>query len=567
MRSGREEIYEPGFLSLTPERARVLLLVAVRPAAQAMLVIAVLVLLTLLTSGDGMAGTSAAIAASWLAMHQVPLVIGKTTLGLLPLLPTLVLMWAAARECARAMLPDSSRADLGWLVGAALGGPLLVTAVCLAVVEDASGILPVRSPNALAAFGWVLALHLVAAAAGIVSREVPRVIDLLRLPDWVVTGLRCSGRTALRLLACATAVTVVSLLAHWSAMGEGYASAGDAWGVLGLTVLSLVYLPNVVVGALAMLLGASVQFGEASISLFEVTGGPVPAVPVLAALPVGPAVAWWPLLMAVPAAVGVITGLDLARTGDDEIPRPWSVLVCAGGTTLVVLGAALLAGGELGGFGHVGIGLSTLAAASFLVLSVAGWIGLIAARLFLDRRAAHAGRDNYFDDHDEYDRRGGGARDGEADHDDDHYDDDHYDDDRYDDDRYDDDRYDDDNADEHYDDDYEDDDHYDDEDRYDDEHDDYEADYDDERYRDDQDEAHDHDHARSGEEYDEHGHDGGAEDDRAVSRAARDVVADRDHPDAIDAEVLDDPPAVSRPRREPDADIVDAEVVDPDATR
>src|SRR5690606_33390151 len=151
----------------------------------------------------------------------------------------------------------------------------------------------------------------------------------------------------------------------WSTMGEGYADAGDFWGVLGLSALSVIYLPNVVAGALGILLGSSVQFGAASVSLFEVSGGPVPVVPVLAALPIGPAVAWWPLLMLLPAAVGVVTGLDLARTGDDEIPRPWSILVCAGATTLVLAGAALLAGGELGGFGHVGVALPTFAAASF----------------------------------------------------------------------------------------------------------------------------------------------------------------------------------------------------------
>lgn len=548
MRSGPDEIYEPGFLSLTPERAKVLLLVAVRPAAEAMLVIAVLVLLTLLTSGDGMAGTSAAIAASWLAMHQVPLVIGKTTLGLLPLLPTVVLLWVAARECARAMLPDGSRADLGWLVGAALGGPLLVTAVCLAVVEDASGILPVRTPNALSAFAWVLVLHLIAVAAGVLSREIPQVVDRLRLPDPAVTGLRCSGRAALRLLACAAVVTVVSLLAHWSAMGEGYANAGNAWGVLGLTVLSLVYLPNVVVGALGVVLGAPVQFGAASISLFEVVGGPVPAVPVLAALPIGPAVGWWPLLLALPAAAGVITGLDLARTGDDEIRRPWSVLVCAAATTLILLTLAALAGGELGGFGHVGLDLPILAVACFVVAVITGWIGLVVARLFLDRvtRADHYDYpDDYYDDYD--------SRDGAGHAEDDYYDEQH---------------------DDGYDDEYDD---YDYDDRHDDE-------YDDERY--DRDDDH-----RDDEYYDDHDdessddHADDADDDRAAGRrgdgrrGAGDDDHDRgddehgswsddlDHPDAIDAEVLDDPPAVSRPRREPDADIVDAEIVDPDAAR
>ncbi|WP_280308131.1 hypothetical protein, partial [Nocardia abscessus] len=39
--------------------------------------------------------------------------------------------------------------------------------------------------------------------------------------------------------------------------------------------------------------------------------------------PTGPAAGWWPVLLLVPAAVGVLEGLDLARTSTDGITAPW----------------------------------------------------------------------------------------------------------------------------------------------------------------------------------------------------------------------------------------------------
>src|SRR5689334_3198479 len=84
-RTSADGFDEAGFLSLTPERARVLLLVAARPTTYALLAVIVFMLAALLSSGSSLAGTSGAIAAGWLAAHQVPLVIGKTSLALLPL--------------------------------------------------------------------------------------------------------------------------------------------------------------------------------------------------------------------------------------------------------------------------------------------------------------------------------------------------------------------------------------------------------------------------------------------------------------------------------------------------
>ncbi|RDI51780.1 cell division protein PerM [Nocardia mexicana] len=423
--SGRTPGDDNVFLSLSPERAKVLAFLAARTSGFTVVIVVAVVLATLLAAGSSMTGASGAIAAGWLAVHQVPLVIGKTSLGLLPLLPTGVLLWFVARDCARAVEPDASRADLGWIVGAALAGPLVITAVCLAVAEDASAVVALQPPATLAAFGWVGGLHLLAAVAGIASRPNPLREQLFAvLPDWAEPGARAALRALLRLLAVAAAVTLISLLAHWSRIGDTYGAAGNAGGVLGLTLLSLAYLPNVAIDATSVLVGADVHIGTGALSVFSVAGAPVPGLPILAAVPSGPAAGWWPVLLLAPAAVGVWTGLDCARTSHDEIRAPWATLTAAGlsAPALAVLGA--LAGGTVGSFGYIGPAVGLTVALTFAWLAIPGLVGLVCARWFLpsagpfvqggyadaadgywdDEYADDYGTDGYYaDEYDDYD--------------------------------------------------------------------------------------------------------------------------------------------------------------------
>ncbi|MGW0245566.1 cell division protein PerM [Nocardia goodfellowii] len=403
------------FLALTPERGRALLLVSARPAALTLTAMTVLVLATLLTARSGLAGTAGAIAASWLAAHQVPLVIGTTELGLLPLLPTALVLWLTWRETARAVEPDSSRADLGWLVGAAVGGPLLVTAVCSAVAEDASGVVALQPPNTLAAFGWVLVLQLLAAGGGIASRLGPQLVSRLELPEWVIAAGYAARRTVLRLLAAGAALTLLAFLLHWSRIGDTYQGAGNAVGVLGLTALSLAYLPNVVLGAVGVSVGAGAHFGAASIGLFSVTGGPIPAVPVLAALPSGPAATWWLVFLLIPAALGALNGLDCGRTSPDQATAPWATLTSAALTSMALTLLAALGGGVLGSFGRVGLNLPLFGLLVFGWLAIAGYAGLMFTRWFvvpvgtvprLGGVTAPAEAAGDYDDHSYYDEHG-----------------------------------------------------------------------------------------------------------------------------------------------------------------
>ncbi|PSR67842.1 hypothetical protein C8258_13310 [Nocardia sp. MDA0666] len=375
---------DPVFLSLSPERAKVLLVIAARASSFTVVAIVALVLITLLAAGSGMTGASGAIAAGWLAVHQVPVVVGKTSLGLLPLLPTAGVLWLTMRDCAHAVSPRSSRADLGWIVGAALAGPLLVTAVCLAVAEDAATAVPLQSPDTLTAFCWVGGLHLLAAVTGIATRpNALRDRIASSLPDWVFAGARAAVRALWRLLLGGAILTLVSFVLHWSVIGDTYAAAGNIAGFVGLTVLSLAYLPNVVIAATSVLIGAEVHIGGGALSVFSVAGAPVPALPVLAAVPSGPAAGWWPVLLLVPAAVGVRGGLDCARESADEVRSPWATVFSAALAALALLLLGLFAGGTVGSFGEIGPGVLVTAGLTFAWLTVAGYLGLLCGRRFL----------------------------------------------------------------------------------------------------------------------------------------------------------------------------------------
>lgn len=104
----------------------------------------------------------------------------------------------------------------------------------------------------------------------------------------------------------------------------------------------MLYLPNVLIGAAAVVTGSTVQFGDVRLSLFEATGGDLPALPVLAVIPPGPAAPFWPVLLAVPATVGALLGRYVARCHLEARAR--GERVSSTDAALTVVAAAALAG-------------------------------------------------------------------------------------------------------------------------------------------------------------------------------------------------------------------------------
>ncbi|MCZ4519620.1 DUF6350 family protein [Rhodococcus ruber] len=368
----------------TPDQSRMLAAVAFKTSGLVVLIATTLVLLTLVSVNSDLTGTLGAIAGTWFAVHLVPLTIGGTSLGVAPLLPTLIIGWSVARTVHRAVDPDTEGRMVRWVFAASMAGPLAVTAIALAVAGDASTVIGLSSPNALAAFSWVAGVHAAASGTGLILARWDSLVLRRGVPEWVRALVAPFVRALSILVAGGGAVVLLALLASWETAGALVEGGRDVVGMLGLTVLSVLYLPNVLIGALAVATGSTAGLGDASVSLFATTGGPLPPLPILAVLPEGPAQTIWIVMLAIPIGAGLLLGRDCAiRSADIQVAvsSVWAVAAAAG-VLAALFGYA--AGGNLGTFGTVEVTVWSFGLLTFAWLAVAG---TISAAIVVWRRA------------------------------------------------------------------------------------------------------------------------------------------------------------------------------------
>jgi hypothetical protein len=349
--------------------------VAFGPALVALVVIAAVTLLQLLIANSDMTGALGAIASMWLGVHQVPISIGGRELGAMPLLPVLLMVWGTARTTARATPATASWFVIRWIVASALGGPLLIAAIALAVIHDAASVITeLQTPSALRAFMSVLVVHAIGASIGVGTRVGRRAPRTSPLPDWLGDSLRAAMAGVLALLGLSGMVTAGSLVVHWGTMHELYAITNSIFGQLSLTALSVLYVPNVIVGTAAIAVGSSAHLGFATFSSFTVFGGDIPALPVLAAAPSPPLGPAWVALLIVGASSGVAVGQQCARRPLPlhEAMAKLGIAALVAALTMALLGYA--GSGRLGNFGDVGIDQSTFGFAVFLWFTIVGAI-------------------------------------------------------------------------------------------------------------------------------------------------------------------------------------------------
>ena len=331
------------------------------PSLVALVIISAATLVQLVVANSDLTGTLGAVASMWLAVHLVPISIGGQQLGVLPLAPAALMVWATARGTARITAPRGTWFVTRWIVGSALGGPLLIAAIALAVVHDAASVITVlQTPNALRAFAGVVAVHGLGALIGVGSKVGPRVLARLGLPAWLLDTVRPAMIALAVLLSLSCAVVAASLVVHWGTMHDLFGITDSFFGQLSLVLLSLLYLPNVVVGAAAMAVGSSAHIGFATFSAFTVFGGDIPALPILAAAPTPPLGPVWVALLIVGAVSAVAIGQQCARR---PLPLATAFAKLAVASMLAAVSLALLAvaaGGALGNFGYVGVDQATL---------------------------------------------------------------------------------------------------------------------------------------------------------------------------------------------------------------
>jgi hypothetical protein len=167
---------------------------------------------------------------------------------------------------------------------------------------------------------------------------------------------------------------------------------------LGLLLLCAGYVPNAVIAATSFVAGPGFALGEISLTPLTFRGGPVPGLPLLAALPERTAV-WWPVLLVLPVGVGVLVGRRLRYAAEEPRDRLRAVVVA---TAVVALSLVVLAGSAGGPAGGGRFDPVDLRAASLSVALVA-WVGVTGAAVawFGGPRPQPDGPAGLIDDEDE----------------------------------------------------------------------------------------------------------------------------------------------------------------------
>lgn len=332
-------------------------------------VVAVFALVTALASVSrfSVLGVLRAAGIGLLAAYQVPVTITGGTLGVLPMLGTILVFVLVASSAARAAGRLGCREPgQAVTVVAPIAALHSLTGVVVALID----VSPRVSVEPLTAFLAPGALSALFALVGVARRCGFTAAARERLDPVALSGLRAGALGMAGLLAAGALVYAIGLVLSFDTANRLFAANAPGFGSgAGMLLLSLGYLPNALAGTLSFLAGPGFSLGSVSMTPFQYSGGAVPGLPVLAVMPEH-AGHWWPLLMLLPAAVGVLVGWSLRRSHPDAGARLRTVAIAGAlvGFGCVLLGT--LAGGRLGNgpYSPVSIPAGLLSVAAF------GWI-------------------------------------------------------------------------------------------------------------------------------------------------------------------------------------------------
>lgn len=279
---------------------------------------------------------------SWLAAYQVPVEIFGLELGILPLLPTVGVAVLTAKAAARAAgrLELRRPGQAGVVIGVVASAHALAGLVVAGLVVDAQ-----VTADPLAALYHPALVAVLAATVG-VARPCGLLTAITQRADAAaVAGLRVGMLAVVLLLTAGGAVLTFGLLTSIATARDLFPmGAGNAVGML---LLSIGYLPNAMVAATSFIAGPGFSLGTVTVAPLEFHGGPLPGVPLLAAMPEAQA-AWWPALFVLPLTVGIIVGRRLRYVDDDPVVRLRAVAVATGVVAVSFVVVAGTAGGRLG---------------------------------------------------------------------------------------------------------------------------------------------------------------------------------------------------------------------------
>lgn len=339
----------------------------------------------------------------WLLSHGAPLSIQAVeglslaggTVTLVPLGLTLIpfgLSVVAGRRIARAcwrgqfLLPFAA-GMVGYAVFGALVGLLSRTEeVSVDLVAAAfCPLVPVGLGTLVG--GWSVSRSLAAVLGADAASWLQRTSQYSRWAgSYVWAVIRAGFLAAVAAVAGGALLLAAALAWNWDAVIAVYQDLGtDPAGDTALTALQLGYLPNMVVWALAWATGAGFSLGAGTTtSPFQTALGPLPEVPVLAAVPTGDPWALAPGVLAIPVVAGLLAGWWFCREGENHLddwmairlPLRWITFLLSTVLTVVFIaavGAGLVS--VLAWLSHGSLGIGRLTDVGPHAGSVFLWLG------------------------------------------------------------------------------------------------------------------------------------------------------------------------------------------------
>lgn len=336
---------------------------------------------------------------AWLLAHGAPLHLEAATISLVPLGLTLLCgyltfrlgRWAAFTSSAEDTVSVSA-VVLSAVVLAGLYAVVAVLTAVLASVETAE-----TSPGRAFVGGFVVAL--LAGGLGLLTSSDAGGALRARLPATVRAALVGAVAVTLLVLAAGSVLAALALLADFGTAANVLSRLHpDTAGAALYTVVVAGLAPNVALFGSAYLLGPGFAVGTGTaVSPAAVLLGPVPAFPVLAALPTpGPAPSWAIGLVAAPVVLAGVAGALVVR----RHPALTFGTGALRGTAAGVLGGLLvtvlahLGGGSVGPgrMADVGVAFAETLVAATVALGVGGLLGAVLTTWWLRRRSPRRDR-------------------------------------------------------------------------------------------------------------------------------------------------------------------------------
>lgn len=336
---------QPAPAGLAGRLRRYLPAVAV-PNLVVVLAIIAVALIGLLVTRTTLAALPATIAQLWLGINLVPVAADGIIIGVLPLLPTIGLIALIARRVHVSVRDRVSMADLAVVAAGTLLIPLVLTLIAAGMMWDAGRVFDVAAPPMGHAVARTLLVHAIALAIGMGGRLWRALLRRYGAPGWLIDAAATAARILLLLAGAALILLLILLVFGWHRQVEVASLYNSGAGVAAVVVLSLLYLPNAVIAALAVMLGSEFHIGSASISLYAIDLTALPPMPLFALVP-GWAHPWSILLL-------VVTSLAVSYVLGSVRFTVVQTLTTAAFVAVIVLVASYLTSGQIGYLGMSG---------------------------------------------------------------------------------------------------------------------------------------------------------------------------------------------------------------------